>query len=208
MSYFRLLRRANRGVSWVPKLKIQLTQFDSEFYLILFGLFIPLPCLNKYATDAGFGDEPQWGFYHMEREMWFWWGRHYYVLRYPWDYVHVRHSVMRVDGAMVPFVGSWERKDPDERHIESHPFRYTLLNGTVQDRVTTVYVEEREWVWRWFKWLGFPRKIRRSLNIDFNDEVGERTGSWKGGVLGTACDIHNGETPLQALRRFEKECKL
>jgi hypothetical protein len=38
-------------------------------------------------------------------------------------------------------------------------------------------------------------------------EVGERTGSYKGGTLGCSHKMLKGETPLQTLRRMEKERK-
>jgi hypothetical protein len=43
--------------------------------------------------------------------------------------------------------------------------------------------------------------------IEFNDEVGERTGSWKGGTLGCGYNLLPNETPLECLRRMEKERK-
>jgi hypothetical protein len=39
------------------------------------------------------------------------------------------------------------------------------------------------------------------------DEVGEEAGSWKGGVLGCGYTLLPNETPLQCLRRMEKERK-
>lgn len=45
------------------------------------------------------------------------------------------------------------------------------------------------------------------IDIEFSDEVGERTGSWKGGVLGCGFDMLPGERPVDALRRMELERK-
>lgn len=80
-------------------------------------------------------------------------------------------------------------------------------NGTVQNRTVTIYGEEMEWRWRWFTWLPIPRMIRRSVNISFDDEVGERTGSWKGGTIGCSYDWRSNESMLAALRRMENERK-
>jgi hypothetical protein len=66
-------------------------------------------------------------------------------------------------------------------------------------------VEEREWRPRWFKWTSLFSKVKRTIDINFNDEVGERTGSWKGGTLGCGYDLLPDETPLECLRRMEKE---
>ena len=51
------------------------------------------------------------------------------------------------------------------------------------------------------------RRVSKYINIDFSDEVGERSGSWKGGRLGCSYNMQPGETPLQTLRRMEAERK-
>lgn len=53
-------------------------------------------------------------------------------------------------------------------------------------------------------WFPF-RRLSRYINIDFSDEVGERSGSWKGGVLGCSYEMQRNETPLDTLRRMERE---
>jgi len=105
-------------------------------------------------------------------------------------------------------VGAWEKaKEPDGRWVETYPYRYTLKSGKIQDRIATVYVEEREWRWRWFQKLAWPRKIHRSINVDFSDEVGERSGSWKGGTIGCGYDLMPEESAEDCLRRMELERK-
>lgn len=91
---------------------------------------------------------------------------------------------------------------------EVYPYTYTLKNGTVQLRDATVTVEEREWRRRGWKWSRLGRKVRRSIAVEFSDEVGERSGSWKGGTIGCGYDLRPGETPLECLRRMERERKL
>lgn len=39
--------------------------------------------------------------------------------------------------------------------------------------------------------------------VEFDDEVGERTGSWKGGCTGCSYEWERNETMLSALRRME-----
>lgn len=55
--------------------------------------------------------------------------------------------------------------------------------------------------WHWIedcmKWRG--------IDVDFDGEVGERTGSWKGGTVGCSYESRPGETPVQTLRRMERE---
>ena len=67
-------------------------------------------------------------------------------------------------------------------------------------------IEEREWAFGegWFKWLSFFRKnlIRRSLDLDFSEEVGPEKGSWKGGTTGHGIDMLPNETHEQAFKRY------
>lgn len=126
----------------------------------------------------------------------------------PWEYDWVRTSNLRKDG-------KWEHSSNKDRKsfyedkwndiimYEEHPFTYVLKSGEVQNRTARIKTEEREWRWRAFKWLKYPSMIRRTISIDFNDEVGEETGSWKGGTTGCSYELLKGETPLQALRRME-----
>lgn len=86
---------------------------------------------------------------------------------------------------------------------ETHPYTYVLRNGTVQSRAATIQVETRTWTRPWL-----PRRLfKRSIDVRFSDEVGERTGSWKGGTTGCGYDMLPGETPLTTLRRMEQERK-
>lgn len=84
---------------------------------------------------------------------------------------------------------------------ESHGYTYTLRSGEVQNRVAKVYAETRTW-WRpWLPW----RKTVTSINVEFDGEVGERTGSWKGGTVGCGYPMLPGEAPVETLRRMERE---
>lgn len=152
-------------------------------------------------------ETPKWGFYTMEDALWFWWGKKKKVWYYPWSWSFVRHSQLMKDGTWYTYgkkERSWEKKS-DDVFTETHPYTYVLKNGTVQKREATIYVEEREWRWLWLKKLPWPRKTHRTIDVKFNDEVGERTGSWEGGTVGCGYRMKDGETPLMTLRRMEKE---
>lgn len=82
---------------------------------------------------------------------------------------------------------------------ETHPYTYTLRSGEVQSRTATIKVESRRWTRFWLPW----RRVSRYIDITFSDEVGERSGSWKGGCIGCSFDMLPSETPVQALRRME-----
>lgn len=201
---------------------LQLCHFHehASFHIHLgkFSIFITLPdAFNRPVPDGdimgryGFS-WPSDGYFsslHLN------WGGSFKIIHMPWDWSHVRHDILMADGTWKRVVKrAWidGEKNHDgcpwnwtDKHQETHPYIYTLKNGTVQERTATIGVEEREWRWRWFKWLPFPRMIHRTIDVQFSDEVGERSGSWKGGCLGCGYDMREGETPLECLRRMEKE---
>jgi len=101
----------------------------------------------------------------------------------PWGWKHQGHEVLS-----------------DE---ETHDYTYVLKSGEVQKRKATIKAEKRTWTRVWI-----PSKlVVQSIEIEFNNEVGERTGSWKGGCTGCGYEMLDGESPLQTLRRMEKERK-
>jgi len=89
---------------------------------------------------------------------------------------------------------------------ETYDYVYRLKNGQTQIRQATVFVERRTWRMKWWPLLPF-RKVRTSIDVHFSDEVGEGTGSWKGGCVGCGYGMLHGETPLECLRRMEQERK-
>jgi len=58
-----------------------------------------------------------------------------------------------------------------------------------------------------FKWLKYFVKpeIMYNLEIEFNNEVGKRKSSWKGGTLGHSTPINYKESPLEAFKRYGSE---
>jgi len=92
----------------------------------------------------------------------------------------------------------------DQAYIEKHHFTYILKNGTIQERTATCSIEKRKWHRKWFPFL---TKVSEVIDIEFSDEVGERSGSWKGGTIGCGYDMEPNETIEQCLRRMEKERK-
>jgi hypothetical protein len=91
--------------------------------------------------------------------------------------------------------------------LETYPYKYTLKSGKEQNVLATVRVQKREWRPKWFKWTKLFRHVSKDIEIEFNSEVGEETGSWKCGCIGCGYKMLPGETPLDTLRRMEKERK-
>ena len=207
MSYYSRIKRSLRGCR--PRLSLGLDLFGGDYNgyycLDLFGYLIDLPFLDRFAYHP---EEimDKWGFYVMERSIWFWWKDKKAVFYFPWDLEHLKCEVMRPDGTWVKESNKWDKDHvPDGRWEATYPYTYTLKNGEVQHRQATIHVERREWRWRWFMWCPLTALVRKSIDIRFDDEVGERTGSWKGGCIGTGYTMKKGETPEQCLRRMERE---
>ena len=142
------------------------------------------------VPDDGQCSGPTYGFQFHEYLLFIRWGKDHgkrddphIVIHMPWYWKHREHKVMT---------------DP-----ETHPYTYTLRNGKVQNRMATIRVETRLWTRYWLP----HRKFRISIDVSFDDEVGERTGSWKGGTVGCSYDILPGERPVDTLRRMELERK-
>ena len=218
MSYAARIRRSLRGCR--PKLSFGLDLFEEGYCLDLFGFLIALPFLDRFAYDP---EEimDRWGVYYFERAIVFCWKSKSKSFYMPWSYVHISHDVLRPDGTWVPYVGCYETgspikntsglvvfeggKEPDGRAIWESPYRYTLRSGEVQVRTATVYVDRMQCRQKWLKWTSWFAMNRQSIDVHFSDEIGERTGSWKGGVVGCGCTMLPGETALDTLRRMERE---
>ncbi len=147
-----------------------------------------------------------------------WWKKSW-SFYFPWSYDHHLTEILE-HKANLPglaqtvwddrgknFMDSYEdRKTAEESVSEEYEYTYTLKNGEVQERVATVHVDRMTWRMRWWPLLPF-KKVRTSIYVSFDDEVGERSGSWKGGTIGCGYDMHPGETPMECVRRMERERK-
>lgn len=189
--------------------------FEEHYSLNLRGLwlslFIRLPFLQRWHR-APVEMMESWGVSCRDGYICFEWG---HDRRKSFDlfwrhWVQVAHDVRRIDRSWVPFVGSWEvgrdGKVEDQRHLETFPYRYLLKDGTLQERTATVYVERRIRRLNCFRRLPFGR-TSYSISVTFSDEVGERSGSWKGGTIGCGYDLKPGETAAHCLKRMESERK-
>lgn len=211
----------------LPLLLIQSWWFLFLLPLVFFGwglLYIHLP-IRTGIQDC---ESAAWGFNYHGNTIWiyiggggnFEGGKKWLTAYVPWDWQWVRTSTLLKDKTWFTEnkrqrlgwftknkgYGSYEWLK-ENKHKEEHPYTYVLRSGKVQNRIATVGVSEMEWRWHWFKWFSPIKKISKSINIDFNDEVGEETGSWKGGCMGCSYALLPNETPEQCLRRMEKERK-
>lgn len=201
-TFMQRLRRSTEGCRL--RFSFGLDLFDDGYCLDLFGYLIPLPFMDRWCYEPHEIME-SWGFTTCDRTIQLRWGRRCKVVYLPWDFTHIKTEYQDLLGGW--FVSS-KRYDPDEESYRArfeYPYTYTLKNGEVQHRTAEVKVSRSEWRWRCLKWLPLFAKKRTYIDVQFSDEVGERTGSWKGGTIGCSYEMRPGETSEDTLRRMERE---
>ena len=186
--------------------------FDERPMLhILLGwgqLFIHLP----FHTGIDECEPPRYGFYWFGSALWLCCGKKVYAFHAPWSWDWVRTSYLTKDGKWIHetkgnYLSCYNSVWEPVLWLEKYPYRYILKNGTIQNVIATVKVEEREWRRKFLRLTRLFNKVSRDIAVNFSGEVGERTGSWKGGCTGCGYEILPGEKPLDTLRRMEKERK-
>lgn len=154
-----------------------------------------------------------WGFQYNadSRDLHLHWGRHTRVFFNPFGWKHYSTEILTKAGNFR------QRKSPslngdeydsahaplEDVHVEQHPYHCLIDDGEVQHVTATVCMERT--TWRRFKWLPWPHSVEYSIDIEFDDEVGERAGSWKGGCLGCVYTMRRGERVRDTLRRMQRE---
>ena len=175
---------------------------DRMLFIKLWRMTIILP-MGIVQHPWGPMDGPQWSAYgSSEFGLLFHWGLRRWSFDWPWAWHTLAYEQMMTDGA-------WRSVFDDDAkpYTEAHPYTYVLRNGTVQDRTATISKRRHVLTWRAFKSLGWPRWIKESIDIEFSAEVGERSGSWKGGCFGCSYELRHDETMGAALRRMQAERK-
>lgn len=168
-------------------------------------VYIPLGISRR---EYQVGEEPSWGFYMaQEFGVVLHWGQRRWQWDWPWTWHTLAYETMMPDGSWQALRYSFGESGRVLPYIEVHPYTYTLRSGEVQYRKATVSKRRHVLCWRMFKALGWPRWIKESIDIEFDGEVGEHSGSWKGGCIGCVYDIRPDETMGAALRRMEAERK-
>lgn len=148
-------------------------------------------------------DGPQWSAYgSSEFGLTFHWGLRRWSFDWPWTWTTLAYEKMMPDGSWVT-VFDYDAKP----YTEAHPYTYVLKSGEVQNRTATISKRRHVMTRRAFKRMGWPLRIKESIDVKFSDEVGERSGSWEGGCTGCAYDLRQDETMGAALRRMEAERK-
>ena len=204
--------------------------FNFFWWLLLFTLVISVVGIGKiylnlpFKTGINECESPRWGFYIYyhgflsETNLIISMGKKSKYISFPWNLEWYRTSYLESWGPNQPMIWLTEtkgnRKDywdsekwKDKLWSETHPYTYVLNSGEIQERQATIKVEEREWRRRWLMWTPLFNQVIRSISVEFDKEVGEKTGTWKGGTLGCGWDLKPNETPYECLKRMEKERK-
>lgn len=177
----------------------------------------PIDMIDKWGFSVHAGtDWGAWTDWHFS------WRQHTKIVHMPWSWEFYRRSILATDGrhwvhelashrawadSPCAVAATWFTLSHLPHWKQTLPYRYVLHSGEIQNVNATISVDEMEWRWRWFSWLPWPRKVRRSIDIDFSGEVGERTGSWKGGCTGCSYELRPDESPASALKRMMNERK-
>lgn len=210
-----------------PVLTLELGSYFSPYPQIHFSLgygqwFINIP----YNTGRDECENPQYGFYlygegqKLFDSLWLCYGMKRKCIYMPWSYDWYRTSTIIKDNTWFNETKknrlNWSGKEDGygsynwlqkNSKKEIFPYTYILKGGNIQNLSAEVKVEEREWRQKWLKWTSLFNKTRKTIAIEFSEEVGEGKGSWKGGTVGCSFELLSNETPEQCLRRMEKERK-
>lgn len=198
---------------------------------IFLSWFVPLPrWTERFFGDDNHMERPRYGFSWPFRdggELHLHWGRRTKVVWMPWMLEHIRTDYLGADGEwhdQRAEPGSFYCRHPNPRWrydgpegpakwSETHPYRYMLDSGEVQEATATITRRRAFHGRRWFGSDPVSRVLRRllakrmfdSIDVEFDREMGARAGSWKGGTIGCSFDIRPEESPRAALMRMQRE---
>lgn len=198
------------------------TYFDQRYaisFALGWGVFmVYLPFKTKLEEGC---DMPRYGFDVHNDTFWLYKGGDYSEgqCNNQWIAWHLPFFNYEFDGHWIKdrdlnWVKMRHRNEPElpdsyifrtnSAYVETHSYTYILKSGEVQKRTAKCMIEMRKWHRKWFPWL---KRERQAIDIEFSDEVGESSGSWKGGTIGCGYDMLNGDTIESCLRRMERERK-
>ena len=196
------LHRNRRGWSFGAGVLIHSNDDDNGDRMLClkfwrFSAYIPMGVIQKNYTV---GEEPEWSvFGSSEFGLWFRWRLKSRCYEWPGTPFTVCYEQQLTDGSW----GSVFKNDVTP-YTEAHDYVYTLKSGEAQQRTATISKRRHILARRGLHRIGWPKWVSESIDVQFSDEVGERSGSWKGGCIGCSYALERGETMLDALRRMER----
>lgn len=181
--------------------------------LVFFNLSFILPFRNNWTDEC---DPPKWGLAIHHNSLWIykggkgnlkggnrWW---------TWDIPFLTKNWVRT--SILLNNGEWEHETKnsqknfwqDKWKLKKKSWTYDYIDKYDSKIIpTTIYVEEREWRPKWLTWTSLFAEIRREIDVHFSEECGKCKGTWKGGVLECGYELLPDESPIECLKRMEKE---
>ena len=111
-----------------------------------------------------------------------------------------------------PFMGKYDNFSNISSNVKVFEFFKFIDPFDKSETVARCNIEEREWIrgsWSWLrailKYVPGCRKIQRSIDIEFRDEVGGGKTGWKGGTLGMGFEMLPDESIENAFKRLIKD---
>lgn len=148
-------------------------------------------------------DSPQWKLFEYLRISW---GKDKYKYIYmPWDFQWYRTSLLLNNGIWEHETIGKKKKNfwEDEWKEKRWEIKTVVFDKHNECNVECdVHIEKREWRRRWLMWTPLFNKVRKSIEVEFKEEVGLRKGSWKGGTIGCGYEMKKGEDPRNTLIRM------
>jgi hypothetical protein len=155
-------------------------------------------------------DSAAWGFNYHNDTIWiyiggggnFEGGKKWKTFEMPWALNWYRTSILLNDETWEhEFKGS--RKDFHRSQWDEK--KWCMRANYLDDDDTLVgskiTMSEREWRRKGLMFTTLFSKVKRTIDVNFDEEVGPGKGSWKGGTIGTGYEIKPGENISDCLKR-------
>lgn len=170
-------------------------------------LYINLP-IKTGIQDC---DSAAWGFNYHDNKIWIYiggggnydGGKKWKTITMPWDLDWYRTSLLlKNEEWEYEFKGDqknfYDDIWKDKRYQIRADYNDKLNNQIVG---STIYIEEREWRRKGLMFTKIFNKIRKTINVEYDSEVGKGKGSWKGGTISQSFEILEGESISDCLKR-------
>lgn len=209
-------------VNWKPKFAFQLYKsgdgpyhYGLNFAFLYPEFFIQLPFLKPTWKSKGNSFFPSWGFNVVDwKAIHFNWGDKCKIFDFPFvntvfksseTYLYNRKWYKWHENNKLSNKNWHKEYDYVEKnkYKELHEYVYVTKYNEIQKTTAICSLQRQTRHLKGLGWLGWPKFVTTRVDVTFKDEIGERRGSWKGGVTGCSTDIKQGETIKDALRRMQ-----
>lgn len=201
------------------------------------SVFVHLPFLQRWHKEPNDPMGDRWGFSFSDGDaLHLNWGRKLKIIDMPWSYTWIETAMLldRPVPSMAQIapgdapVELWAidnettrrealaqgrcarevYEDVCKKRLKlRRTYTYRLSCGTEQNVRCTLTIRRTEWRQRWLKWTSWGNRRITYLDVEFDDEIGEGVGTWKGGVLSTSQRIRPGDSIEQTFTWMQRDRK-